>query len=127
MAGLRTRVLDQLGPPPRGSRWQPRLVIGSALAAATVAASVLAIVLLRPDNAWAEVARALQGKSWVHTKTLGADGKVYHEAWSSPAQQHLGLPAGGDASEYHDLALRIVMKYVPADGAIIACGQAPSC
>ena len=124
VAGLRMRVLDQLGPPRRGSRWQPRLVIGSALAAAVVAASVLAVVLLRPANAWAEVARALQAKSWVHTKTLGSDGKVYNEAWSSPTNS-ISASRRGDASEYHDLALRIVMKYVPADGAIYRLRASP--
>jgi hypothetical protein len=117
VAGLRELVLDRLGPPRRVPRWRPRLVVGSAVAALAVAAAVLVVMVLRPVNAWAEVAQAVQGKPWVHSKTVGPDGKVYSETWSSIKNGVSAFRHGTDV-EYHDTATRIFTKYVPADGVI---------
>jgi hypothetical protein len=117
VSGLRSLVLDRLGPPRRTARWRTRLLVGSGMAAAVLVAVVLALVLSRPANAWAQVARALQGRPWVHTRTLGPDGKPYGEAWFSP-QSGISAVRHGPHVEYHDRALRTFIKYVPDEGVI---------
>ena len=114
---LRSQVLNALGPSRRAPRWRSRLVVGSAVAALAVAVAGLLVVVLRPTNAWAEVAQAVQGRPWVHSKTVGPDGKVYSEIWSSITNGVSAFRHGTDV-EYHDTATRIFTKYVPADGVI---------
>jgi hypothetical protein len=115
VSGLRSLVLDRLGPPRRSARW--RVLVGSGMAAAALAAVVIALVLSRPANAWVQVAQALQGRPWVHTRTLGPDGKQAGEAWFSPKSGVSALRHGPHV-EYHDPALRTLIKYVPEEGVI---------
>ncbi|QEH35772.1 hypothetical protein OJF2_43290 [Aquisphaera giovannonii] len=117
LADLRRTVLDRLGPPRRTRRTTPWL-IGSGLAAASVAACLaLAFVLLRPANAWAQVARAIREQSWLHGRHVGPDGKVLSEAWFSPPTRAMASRSDR-AIEYHDPARRTVTRFVPADGTI---------
>jgi hypothetical protein len=124
VALLRARVLDELGPPRRVSPWRARLIAGSAVAAVAAAAAVLALVLVRPTNAWAEIAAALQKKPWVHARILGPDGKVYAESWSSNLTGVSASRRGAEA-EYHDAMLRIVTKYVPGEESIYRMRENP--
>jgi hypothetical protein len=124
VSGLRSLVLDRLWPPRRDARWRARLLLGSGLAATALAALMLALVLLRPANAWAQVARALQGRPWVHTRTLGPDGKPYGEAWFSP-KNGMSAVRHGPHVEYHDPALRTFIKYVPDEGVIYRLPENP--
>ena len=121
---LRSMLLDALGPPRRASQWRPRLVVGSAVAALAVAAAALAVMFLRPTNAWAQVAQALQGKPWVHTKSVGPDGKVYVETWSS-VQNGVSAFRHGTDVEYHDTALRTFTKYVATENVIYRLPENP--
>ena len=105
-------------------RWRSRLVVGSGLAAAGLAVVVLAIELSRPPNAWAQVAQALQERPWFHTRTLGLDGKEYHEAWFSPKRGITAARHGTDI-EYHDHALRTFTKFVPAEGVVYRLPENP--
>jgi len=124
VSGLRLLILDGLGPPRLATRWKARLLVGSGMAAAALAAGMLALVLFRPANAWAQVALALQGRPWVHTRTLGPDGKVYGEAWFSPKSGVSAVRHGPDV-EYHDDALRTLIKFVPAEGVIYRLPDSP--
>src|SRR5262245_35918863 len=81
---LRSLILEPLASPRRRSRWRARLLVASGMAAAAVVAALVAILMLRPANAWAQVAVALQGRPWIHTRTLGPDGKEFGERWFSP-------------------------------------------
>jgi hypothetical protein len=122
---LRSLVLDSLGSP-RRSRWRrPRLVVGSTVAAAlAVAAATVAVMMLRPANAWAQVALALQEKPWVHSKTVGPDGKVYGESWFS-VKNGVSAFRHGTLVEYHDTTLRTYTKYVASEGAIYLLRENP--
>jgi hypothetical protein len=121
---LRSHVLDALGPPRRASQWRPKLVVGSAVAALAVVAAAVAVMLLRPANAWAQVALALQGKPWVHTKNVGPDGKVYVETWSSVKNGVSAFRHGTDV-EYHDTTLRTFAKYVSTENVIYRLPENP--
>ncbi len=125
VAELRSLLLERLGPPRRARSWRPRFMIGSAVAAGlVVAATVVVAMLLRPANAWAQVAQALEREPWVHTRTLGLDGVVHVETWSSVRNGMSALRRGTDA-EYHDTALRIITKYVSAEGVIYRLPENP--
>ena len=118
IASLRASVLEHLGPPQPSPRRSARLLIGSGMAALVLTAVVLALVLLRPANmAWAQVAKALQEQPWVHTRTLGPDGKQSGEAWLSPKWGVLAARHGPHV-EYHDRALRTFTKYIADEGVI---------
>jgi hypothetical protein len=117
VSGLRRLILDRLGPPRRAAHWRARLLVGSGLAAAALAAVTLALALFRPASAWAQVAQALQGRPWVHTRTLGPDGKPYGEAWFSPKTGVTAVRHGPHV-EYHDRALRTFTKFVPDEGVV---------
>ena len=75
---------------------------------------VLTVSLFRPANAWAQVAKALQAQAWVHSRTLGPDGKEYGEGWFSPKFRVI---AGHEVRrlETHDTTLRTFTKYIPAE------------
>ncbi len=117
VSSLRALILDRLGPPQRAARRTSRLLIGSALTVLAVVAAALALTLLRPADAWAQVAKALQGRTWVHTRTLGPDDKQYGESWFSPKSGVIAFRYGAEV-EYHDHALRTFTKYVPDEGIV---------
>ncbi len=114
---LRTLVLSRLKPPAQRWRRTMRLCVGSGLAAILVAAVAFGLTTLRSANAWAQVATALQGRSWVHSKTVGPDNKVFGESWFSPKRRVIAFRHDADA-EYHDHALRVFSKYVASEGVI---------
>lgn len=77
---------------------------GPVFIAATIAAAVVAALLLWPGQstvAWAQVAEALGAKPWIHGITTGADGKLRSEFWYSFSA---GIAAFRDTAhiEYHD-------------------------
>ena len=114
VADLRALLLDRLGPPRHARRLRTKLLVGSGLAACVFVAVALALVLTRPANAWTEVAQALQGLPWVHTRTLGPDGKEVGQAWFSP-KNGVSAVRHGPFVEYHDHALQTFTKYVPEE------------
>ena len=112
VAGLRQTIFNRLDPP-RLTRRRVRLLIGSVFAAAAVVAVVLTVSLFRPGNAWAQVAKALQAQAWVHSRTLGPDGKEFGEGWFSPKNRVIAVRHGDggrvprhDASDLHQVRPR---------------------
>ena len=120
---LRSLILSRIPPARRTVLWKRPLVLGSGVAAALVAA-VLLLVISRPASTWAEVAQALQGKPWVHARTVGPDGKEASEVWFSTK---LGVSAvrHGSEIEYHDRNLRIVTKFMRDEGVIYRLPENP--
>lgn len=116
VASLRETLFNRLERP-RPARRRARLLIGTGLAAAAIVAAVLAVPLFRPANAWAQVAKALQAQAWVHTTTIGPDGKSVGESWFSPKNHVIAGRRGGEL-EYHDAALGTFTKYVAAEQTI---------
>ena len=87
---LRTVLLDRLETT-RRHRSQSKIQLARWLVAACfLIAAGLGIfsLVVRPVNAWASVARALQDKPWIHMVTLGADAPQ-GESWISPTFQIL--------------------------------------
>jgi hypothetical protein len=120
---LRAVILDRIGPSQRAPRWGRRLIVGSAVAAIAACGAALAF-LLRPANAWAQVALALRERPWVHTRTVGPDGKQYGEAWAS-GKNGITAIRHGSTVEYHDRALRTIMKYVADEQTIYRLPENP--
>ena len=87
---LRALLLDRLGPVRRRT---PQLGFQLArwlVAACFLIAAGLGIfsVLVRPVNAWARVAQALQDKPWIHIVSRGPNAPK-SESWISPTFQIL--------------------------------------
>src|ERR1017187_8266092 len=90
---LRSLLLDRVCPPGRNATSQRRLKTARWLAAAClVVAVVLGIhsLLIRPVNAWASVARALQEKAWIHVVRQSPKG-TSDESWMSPRHEILAV------------------------------------
>jgi len=117
VSSLRSLMLGRLGPPQRARRRMSRLLVGSGLAVLGVAATALFLTLLRPANVWAQVAKALQARTWVHTRITGPDSKVYGETWFGPKSGVIAFRHGPEV-EYHDQALGTFTKYVAAENVI---------
>jgi hypothetical protein len=124
VAGLRLLISERLGAPRRWGRWRAKVLVGSGMAAAALAAIAVGFALSRPANAWAQVAQALQGQTWVHTRTLGPDGKPRSESWFSP-KGHVSANRLGPDLEYHDHALRTFNKFVAAEGVVYRLPENP--
>ena len=114
VAGLRDLLIDRLGAPQRAGRLGTKLLVGSGLAALALGAVTLALLIPRPAIAWTQVAQALKGLPWVHTRTLGPDGKEYGQAWFSTRNGVVAFRHGPNI-EYHDRALQTFTKYVRAE------------
>jgi hypothetical protein len=117
VSGLRSLVLARLGRPRRSARSKLRLLVGSGLAAAALAAVTLAFALFRPAIAWAQVAQALQERPWIHGRTFEQDRQVTNEVWFSPRNGVTAVRREPEA-EYHDHALKTFNKFVVAEGVI---------
>jgi hypothetical protein len=118
ISNLRALILDRLGPPRRAPRrTMLRLLVGSGLAVLAVVAAALALTMLRSANAWAQVAKALQGRPWVHGRAFEPDGKEAGETWFSPKSGVIAFRVGAEV-EYHDHALGIFTKYIAAEGVV---------
>ena len=102
--------------------------LGIGLARIFAAACVVAVALFaavqigrRPADAWATIAQALQGATWIHIVETGPDG-LREESWFSPrydilAMKHdLGVGRGG--AEFHDLKLDTKAEYIAEEDAI---------
>jgi hypothetical protein len=114
---LRSLIVSRAGSRRRLKRWRGRVLVGSGLAAAVVVATFLTLALSRPAYAWAQVARALRERPWVHTRSLGPGTNDPDEFWLSPKN---GVSAGhrGPELEFHDHALKTFTKFVAAEGVI---------
>ena len=104
--------------------WRTRLLLGSAVAVAAVMAAAMTVALIRPANAWAQVAKAVQDRPWVHTRTLGPDGKEYGESWFS-VKNNVSAVRHGPIVEYHDKTLKVVAKYVADEGVVYRIPENP--
>jgi hypothetical protein len=114
---LRSLILDRVGSRRRIGRLRGRLMVGSGLAAAVIAAMFLALALSRPTNAWAQVARALQERPWVHTRSLRPGTNDGDEFWFSP-KNGVSAVHRGPEFEFHDHALKTFTKFVAAEGVV---------
>ena len=120
---LRTLLLDRLGPVRRQT---PRLEFQLArwlVAACFLIAAGMGIfsLLVRPVNAWASVAKALQAKPWIHIVTRGPNAPK-QESWISPMFQILAskYDHGPEhrGAEFHDLKMGIKTQYVAEENTI---------
>jgi hypothetical protein len=128
---LRALLLDRLGPPRRRThrlgfplaRW---LVAACFLIAAGLGTFSL---LVRPVNAWARVAQALQDKAWIHIVSRGPNAPL-SESWISPALQILAekYDHGPEhrGAELHDLKMGIKTQYVAGENTIYRLPEAPA-
>jgi hypothetical protein len=123
VAHVRSLLLERLGPPRTARRWRARLLVGSGLAAA-LAIVVGLLAIGRPVVAWAQVAKALQERPWIHGTVKDADGKVLFEQWLSSDRGRGGLRAGPVVA-YHDYKRKAYAKYVPAEGAVYRLPEPP--
>jgi hypothetical protein len=121
---LRDLVLDRLGPPRGRAHRGRKFAVVAAMAAIAAAAAALVLLLLRPTNAWAQVALAVRERPWVHSRTLGPDGKEYGESWFS-VKNGVSAVRHGTIIEYHDTILRTVMKYVTEEQTIYRVPENP--
>ncbi len=94
--------------PPRVSR---RLLVGAA--AAVLLAAGAGLWLFRPADTWADVARAVEARPWVHGTSTAPDGKTT-ELWFAPGRE---VMAGRDPYQatFYDQRLRILWTYEPAE------------
>jgi hypothetical protein len=124
VSALRSTILDRLKKPRRAPVWRTRLLLGSAVAVVAVTAAAMAFALIRPANAWAQVAKAVQDRPWIHTRTLGPDGKEYGESWFS-VKNNVSAVRHGPIVEYHDKTLKVVAKYVADEGVVYRIPENP--
>jgi hypothetical protein len=126
---LRSLLLDRLGPVRRRT---PQLGFQLArwlVAACFVIAAGLGIVslLVRPANAWARVAKAMQAKPWIHIATRGPN-SPQTESWISPTFQILAskYDHGPEhrGAEFHDLKMGIKTQYVALENTIYRLPEA---
>ena len=128
VARLRSLLLARLDPPspalaPRlASRQIARFLVGSGLVAALVVVALLA--LSRPLTAWAQVARAVQKRPWIHGQLSNPEGKQLVEQWLS-SDRELGAERVDSTISFFDYKRKLLMKYVPAETAIYRLPQPP--
>jgi hypothetical protein len=108
---------ERLGaaPVPPRRRLGRRLVL-TAAAAALVLLGV-GLWLARPAVSWADVARAVQEKPWIHGTTKDRDGAT-REVWLSPTR---GVLAARETDEvyFFDQRLRVYYSYQPKDQVLL--------
>ena len=111
-------------------RSQPKFQLARWLVAACfLIAAGLGIfsLVVRPVNAWASVARALQAKPWIHMVTLGTD-VPQGESWISPTFQILAskYDHGPEhrGAEFHDLKMGIKTQYVASEDTVYRLPEA---
>jgi hypothetical protein len=126
---LRTVLLDRLDTM-RRSRSQPKFQLARWLVAACfLIAAGLGIfsLVVRPVNAWASVARALQDKPWIHIVTRGPNAPQA-ESWISPTFQILAskYDHGPEhrGAEFHDLKMGIKTQYVASEDTVYRLPEA---
>jgi hypothetical protein len=118
LRSLLLRRLDQdlVPAPPSGTRrWATRLLVGTALAALVV---VVALWSSGPRGiAWAQVAKALQERPWVHGTIVDAQGNTLVEQWFKLNREKGGERAGNVVA-FHDYKRLVHKKYVAGENAI---------
>ncbi len=85
---------------------------------ASIAASLLIAVgigLLAPRDSWAEVAKALRLKPWIHGIQTGPDGKKV-EVWMSPEREVFGTRLGSDLVIFDDAKASVRNQYGLEEG-----------
>jgi len=126
---LRALLLDRLGPVRRSKRQLGFQLARWLVAACFLIAAGLGIfsLLVRPVNAWARVAQALQEKPWIHI-VRRAPNAPKQESWISPMFQILAekYDHGPDhrGAEFHDLKMGIKTQYVAAENTIYRLPEA---
>jgi hypothetical protein len=93
-----------------------------ALTTTSIAAAALVLLgvglwLARPTVSWADVARAVQEKPWIHGTSKDRDGAT-REVWLSPTR---GVSASRDPDEvrFFDQRLRVFYTYQPKDKVLL--------
>jgi hypothetical protein len=126
---VRALLLDRLGPVRLST-----LPVGFKLARWSVAACLLIAaglgifrLFLRPVDAWARVAQALQEKPWIHIVSRGPDGPQT-ECWISPMRQTLASKYDHGAehrdAEFLDLKMGIKTQYVARENTVYRLPEA---
>lgn len=122
VAAVRSLLLQRLARPRPAWPQRARLLVGSAMAALSV---ILALVLFsRSAHAWEDVARALQGRKWIHGSVADADGKLIVEQWFS-SNRELGGERAGQEIAFHDYKRKVLTKYVAAGSAVYRLPDPP--
>lgn len=120
---LRALLLDRVGPVRRRTRQLGFKLARWLVAACFLIAAGLGIfsLLVRPANAWARVAKAMQEKPWIHIATLGPNAPRT-ESWISPTFQILAskYDHGPEhrGAEFHDLKMGIKTQYVAQENTV---------
>jgi hypothetical protein len=122
VAHVRSLLLERLVSPQPARRWKRGLLVGSGLAAMTIALAMLA--LSRPAIAWAQVAEALHRRPWVHGKMVGPDGNELFEHWLSSNRDLAGV-RGGPAILFHDFKRKVFTKYILAENVVYRLPEPP--
>lgn len=122
IARLRAVILARLEPPRPARRWKAPLLVGSGLAAAAVIVALMS--LGRPAVAWAQVAKAMRERPWVHGRVSGPDGTLMSEHWLSSDRQR-AAERGGPSMVFHDVRGKVLTKYVGDEGVIYRLAEPP--
>jgi hypothetical protein len=97
--------------PVRRFRPDRRLLLGAAAAVLLLVSA--ALWLAWPAESWADVARAVQGKPWVHGTAKLPDGETT-ELWFAPGREVIGM-RDRYGTVFYDQRLRIVFSYKPEE------------
>lgn len=102
---------NRIEPPRRSLRW----LLAAGMAAAVLAAA--GVWLWRPSVSWAEVAKALAGKPWIHGVVSAPNGEK-REWWSS-IERGCFASLHGKQAAFEDLRLHVRTEYDPELGRIV--------
>jgi hypothetical protein len=115
VAKVRSLLLERLDPPRPVWRRKGRLLVGSGVVAVSVLFALL--MLNRPVIAWDELAKALQGRAWVHGTVVGPDGTPVFEEWLSSNREMSAVRAKPEIL-FHDSKRKVFTKYVSAESTV---------
>jgi hypothetical protein len=123
VARLRSVLLAHLdslpaaSPGPPRPAWRPKSRLLAGLGAAALLVVLALLALGRQASAWAQVAKALQERPWVHSTMSGPDGKQLVEQWFN-MNGETSAERGGTTVSFYDHKRKVFTKYVAADSAI---------
>lgn len=123
VAKVRSLLLERLDPPRPVWRRKGRLLVGSGVVAVSVLFALL--MLDRPVIAWDELAKALQGRAWVHGTVVGSDGNQLFEEWLS-SNRELSAVRAKPEIVFHDSKQKTFTKYVPEESTLYRLPPPPA-
>jgi hypothetical protein len=111
------RALDRAarrGASIRGTDHRLRLQAVLGFAAAVAACIAFVLWLLHPSDVWAQVAKAVQAKTWIHLTSQGANPGQSRECWISTSRG-IGGARSEEQVSFFDDRLRIIHRYNPKE------------